>query len=105
MVCLRYAKSENNPFIGTRQTGSCSYTGILWPDFRQRGDTFCSEQGMAGDTPFTQTAFKGLASIPIAEARGFTLDLVNHGGKRLLPNFGEVGNVYPGNKGDIDEQG
>ena|SRR5260221_2779393 len=77
MVCLRYAESENNPFIGTRQTGSCSYTGILWPDFRQRGDTFCSEQGMAGDTPFTQTAFKGLASIPIAEARGFTLDLVN----------------------------
>jgi len=76
MVCLRYAESENDPFNGTRQTSGSSHQSTLWPHFRQRGDTFCSEQSMARAIPTTQTAFKGLASIPMTEVRGFTLGLV-----------------------------
>ncbi len=76
MVCLGYAESENNPFIGTRQAGGSSHQRTLWSDFRQRSNTVCPEQGMARAIPATQTTCKGLASLPVTEVRGFTLGSV-----------------------------
>jgi hypothetical protein len=74
MVCLGYAESENYPFIGTRQTGGSRHQSALWADFRQRGNPFCTEQGMARALSTTQTTFKGLAYIPVTKVRGLTLE-------------------------------
>jgi hypothetical protein len=75
MVCLRYAEtqSKNHPIHGTRQRGDCCYQSILWADFRQRGHSFCLEQGVQRDTAVhpTQAPNKERRFIPRLKDAGF----------------------------------
>jgi hypothetical protein len=71
-------QTNNHAVYPARQRTHRTYKATVWVSIGYRCNTACSPIGGTwGDSIPTQTAFKGLASIPMTEVRGFTLGLVN----------------------------